>query len=138
MTASDLTFPVVCVYKGTIFTSKTLDALTRTTTAALRGGLFNGLHIVDSTGKEYTVKNAQKLHGIGPFWGFNVFLNRTVRVDIEIDDDPKMLSADEVRRLVLRDFRIWHGWESRGDFDELKAAVENASTVAEIIRLVTS
>lgn len=138
MTANDLTFPVVCIYRGTIFTSSAVDALTRTTTAALRGGLFNGLRIVDSAGKEYTVKNARKLHGIGPLWGFNIFLNRTVRVDIEIDDNVKTLNVDEVRRLVLRDFRNWHGWESRGDFDELKAAVEMASTVAEIIRMIAS
>jgi len=44
----------------------------------------------------------------------------------------------EVRRLVLKDFRDWHGWESRDYFDELKAAVEKATSVAEIIRLIAS
>jgi hypothetical protein len=39
---------------------------------------------------------------------------------------------------VLKDFSDWHGWETRGDFEELKAGVEKAQTVAEIIRLISS
>jgi hypothetical protein len=50
----------------------------------------------------------------------------------------KTLSVDEVRGLVLRDFRNWHGWQTRDDFEKLKTAVEKASTVGEVIRLVTS
>jgi len=136
MTASDLTFPVICIYKGTIFTSSTLDALTQTTTAAINGGLFDGLQIVDSSGKIYTVKSVKKLHGIGPFCGFNIFLNRTVRVKIEFEDGHETLGVDDVRRIVIGDFQRWQGWQTREDFDQLKTSVEKASTVAEIIRLI--
>lgn len=138
MTASDLKFPVICIYKNTIVTFRTQDELTSTTTAALRSDLFYGLRIVDSSGKEYTVKNVEKLQGIGPFWGYNVFLNRTVRIDLEINDDPKALSVDDVRRLVIGDFQEWHGWKTRENFNKLKSAVEKAPTVAEIIRLICS
>lgn len=133
MAVRDLTFPVLCFYKSTLFAASSSDTLTRTTSAALRGGLFNGLRVVDSTGTEYVVETVRKLHGIGPFWGFNIFLNRTVRIDITLVETGKQLGVDEVRRLVIRDFRKWHGWESRDDYEQLKASVQTAGSVSEIM-----
>lgn len=138
MTANDLVFPVLHIYRGSLSPARSLELLTTTTSVALRKGFFDGLTIVDSLGKEAVVQQAKKLHGVGPFWGFNVFLNRTIRVELSLQETGRILGVEEVRALVLREFQVWHGWESRGDFDELKASVENAQSVAEIIRLVSA
>ncbi len=138
MKESDITFPVLCKHKNTIFSVRTCDALTNTTTAAIRGGLFECLYIIDSSGRTFTVTNATVLHGIGPVWGFNVFFNRKVKVKLEMQENFEKLGVDDVRRLVLRDFRNWHGWQSREDFAALKKNVSNASSVSEIIGLVSS
>lgn len=130
-------FPCLCIHKGTVFTVASHDALTSTSAAALRGGLFENLQIIDSTGAEFAVKSARKLHGLGAFWGYNVFLNQRIRVALEIVPTGKVNNADEVRKIVARDFATWHGWESRGDFAEIEKAVMNAGSSAEILQLLT-
>jgi hypothetical protein len=133
-----VTFPCLCLHKSTMFAVRSPDALTRTTAAALRGGLFDNLKIVDSTGAEHVVRSAQKLHGVGPFWGYNLFLNQRVRVALDVVPTAKTYTVDEVRKLVMGDFEKWRGWSSRADFEELESSVSRASSSAEILRLVTS
>lgn len=132
-----LRFPVLCIHKGTIFTVRSLDELTRTTAAAFRGGLFTRLRLIDSGGVEVVVSSARKLHGIGRFFGYNIFLNQRIRIALDIEPTGTTLLADDVRSLVLKDFRNWHGWESRDDFEKLKGAVKIAASVEDILRIVT-
>ncbi len=138
MTDQTPKFPCLCIHKGTLFTVTSDDSLTTTTAAALRGGLFKKLKIIDSTGREFFVKTARKLHGVGPFWGFNIFLNQRIRVALEIESSGRTYTTEEVRQIVSRDFKGWHGWASREDFDQLKDSIARATSSAEILRLVTS
>jgi hypothetical protein len=138
MTIDSLQFPCLCIHKGTMFTVASADSVATTTAAALRGGLFERLNIIDSAGKEFLVKSARKLHGVGRFWGFNIFLTQRIRVALEIESTGRTYTADEVRQIVTRDFRSWHGWASREDFDQLKESVLRATSSAEILHLVTS
>jgi hypothetical protein len=138
MTASDLAYPVLFLYKDALAGVRTEEALTTTTSVALRAGFFDGLRVIDSEGRQYTVTKARFLHGVGRFWGYNIFLNRRIRVAIDLLESGEVLNVDAVRGLVLREFRSWHGWQAGGDFDELQRGVERASTVGEIIRLVAS
>ncbi len=138
MTARDLVYPVLFLDKDSLSGARTEESLTATTAIAFRAGFFNGLRVIDSNGRQYTVTKARRLHGVGPFWGYNIFLNRTIRVEIDLCESGEALDVEAVRHLALREFQNWHGWETRGDFDELRMGVERASTVGEIIRLVTS
>lgn len=137
MNAENLIYPVLCIRKGTLFTCRSFTDLTTTSASALRGGLFDRLLVIDSNGAEAIVRSAANLGGVGLFWGFNVFLNQRIRVELNLEPTGKTLTTDRVRQIVLRDFRNWHGWESREDFDQLKESVKNASTVGEILRLVS-
>ncbi len=131
-------FPVLCDFRGELFTVASWESLTTTTAAALRGGLFQNLRLVDSLGKEYLVNGARKVRGVGPFWGFNVFLNQRIEVALDLEETGAVLAADEVRRWVLRDMGKWPGWETREDFQQLRDAVGAARTVAEIHQLLSS
>jgi len=138
MTANELTFPVVCFHRHLLRIRNDWDALVTTTTAGVKNGMFDKLLVVDSNGKAIRVKSARKLHGVGLFWGFTPMGGRRIRVELFYDGNSFPMTVDEVRNLVLGSFKNRHGWQTRDDFDELKTAVEKASTVAEIIRLVTS
>jgi hypothetical protein len=133
-----VTFPCLCLHKGTLFTVLSRDALTITTAAALRGGLFDNLKIVDSNGAEHVVRSARKLHGVGLFWGYNLFLNQRIRVALNVLPTARSYTADDVRNLVMGDLKNWHGWSSRADFEQLEHSVLRASSSAEILRLVTA
>ena len=135
---SNLKFPVLEIYKGSPSPCGSIDYLVTTTSLALRKGYFSDLRIIDSQGKEFLVKRAKKIHRISRFWEVIMFFNPRIQVNLDIEETGKTVTTEEVRRLVLNDFREWHGWESRGDFDELKTSVENAHTIAEIIQLIDS
>lgn len=135
---SELVYPVLVLYRDTLYAEETEDFLTKTTSVALRKGLFNESKIIDSNGRQYIVTKARKLHGVGPFWGYNIFLNRWIRVALDLRSSGETLSVDGVRSLVLNDFQNSPNWQTRDDFQELLAAVERASTIAEIIGLVAS
>ena len=99
-------------------------------------GWFDGLQLVDSAGRRYRVVKAKKLHAIGPFWGFRLFLSQRIKVDLglELIDDPTPLEA--VKQLLWRASAEWRGWESAGVDDELRDAAKRASTVADLIRIM--
>jgi hypothetical protein len=89
--------------------------------------------IVDSNGVGLKIRGAKKLHGVGLFWGYNIFLNQRIKVQPIIAGKPFEVSLSEVKELVLKSFRNWHGWEARGDFEELRAAVAKAGSIQEMI-----
>ncbi len=138
MTVSDLQFPVVCFWRHLFRIETTAETFTTTTKAGIKNRMFDNVLVIGSNGQAVRVKSARKLHGVGPFWGYNIFLNQRIKVELTFDGEPFQMSVDDVRKRVLASFKQWHGWQTRDDFAELKAAVEKASTVAEIIRLVTS
>ena len=134
MHLNDLTFPVLCFSQNLVRVSQTVDALTTCSRPALRkGGYYSNLFLVDSAGTGLRVTGAEKLHGVGPFWGYNIFLNRRIRVRLNIDNVSIMVRLAEVKQRVLNSFEQWHGWSSRGDFDNLKASIEKATSIPEII-----
>ncbi len=138
MTASDLAYPVLILYKDSLCGEKTEEFLTTTSARALRLGFFNGLRVIDSNGRQYTVTKARFLHGVGRFWGYNIFLGRMIRVALDLRESGEVLNVDAVRALVLHEFQSWYGWRERGDFERLQMRVKKAPTVGQIIRSVAS
>lgn len=134
MTLEDLRYPVLCFSQNLADIVRSAHELTTCSKLALRkGGYYENLLVVDSAGVGLRIKGAEKLHGVGPFWGYNIFLNRRIKVRPHIDGAPMQVSLTEVKRYVLDSFQRWHGWSTRGDFEELKASVEAATSIPEII-----
>ncbi|MEI7881842.1 MAG: hypothetical protein WCI95_13335 [bacterium] len=137
MAASDITFPVICFYRHLLRIRCDWDTLVTTTTAGVKNGMFDNMLVVDSNGKAIHVKSARKLHGVGLFWGFNPMVGQRIKVDLIFDGEPFLMTVVDVRNLVLDLFKKSSGWQTRDDFDELKSSVENASTIGELIRLLS-
>lgn len=132
----DLKFPCLAVGERGVFTLSQKEIVS--TALALRNGKYSGLRLIDSSGIEAKVVAASKIRGIGPLRGWNLFLNQRIYVSLDVEATGKTCTADELRQFVLAEFRSWGGWKSREDFDGLKAAVLNATSCSEILRLLTS
>ena len=137
MITSNLKFPILC-FEHDFYPriKQDWDSLTTTTKAGLKNGLFDNLLMVDSQGMGIRVKNAKKLYGVGPFWGYNIFLNQRIKVELVFEGEPFHISVDEVRKYVLMSFERWHGWVTRGDFKELVSSIHKAQSIREIIELL--
>ena len=88
--------------------------------------------------KVLQISEARKLRGVGPFFGFNIFLNQRIQVALIASGHEKMVGVEEVRRLVLSAIRGKQKWNSAGGSDELVANVDRAQSISEIAAMVTA
>jgi hypothetical protein len=137
-TVDDLKYPVLCFSRNLIRIKLTVDALTTCSKLALRNGYFENLLVIDSAGVGLRVRGAEKLYGVGLFWGYNIFLNQRIKVRLLIEETPLKISVDEVKRHVFHSFKHRHGWSTRDDFDELRTSIEEACSIPEIIERLIS
>ena len=108
----------------------------QTTRAGIKNGMFKDLLIVDSAMMAFRIKDAKKVHGIGLFGGWNIFLNQKIRVELEIQEKPTKITMEEVKQKVLQSFSAWHGWSSGGNLPELKRRVQMASSIGELASIL--
>lgn len=136
MKKTNFEFPVICFWNKFVRLSDSYDNLTHTTKAGVKNGMFKDLLIVDSSMMAFRVIDAKKAHGIGLFGGWSIFLNQRIRVDLEIQEEPKIITLDEVKQKVLLSFSDWHGWASGGNLQELKRRVQMASSLGELASIL--
>jgi hypothetical protein len=129
-------FPILCFTQGIVFAKYNLESLSTCTTAALRYGYFDRMWFVDSSYSKFRVKSAGKLYGVGPFWGYDIFLNRRIRVQLTWETESHKLPLEEIKQSIFKSFKNWHGWASADGFDELQLSVKNAHTLLEIINSI--
>ena len=137
MDVTALNFPVICFERGFVSIRRDWDKLTTTTTAGLRNGMYRDLLVVDSSGRSLRVKDARRVQGIGPFWGFNIFLNQRIRVELLTEGDLHQVTTDDVKSRVLKSFQEWKGWSSSDRFDELRERTSSARSIPEIIQILS-
>jgi len=132
-----LEFPVLLFHPEYGMVVKDWDTLTTTTKVALTNKVFDNLLIVDSSGKAFRVNGARKLHGIGPFGGFNIFLNQKIRVEPNFAGEPSQMSLEALKKRVFQSFEEWHGWSSAINFEEMKERVRTATSIKEIFNALS-
>ena len=136
ITLTKLKYPVLRFSRGMMFAEKNADDITNCSKVALKKGFFSGQILVDSTGKVMLVKQAKKLHGVGPFWGYSFFLNQRIKVNLELEEQTRM-SIEEVRGRVLGVLRQGQEWKASNDYEDLVALVECAGSISEIAKVIT-
>ena len=137
MNSLSLEYPVLCFSQNLVRVKNSLEDLTTCSKTALRNGYFSNLEVVDSRGHIVRVHGARKLSGVGMFWGYNIFLNQRIKVELFFEAQPVQIALANVKGKVLKSFNKWHGWASRDDFEELVANVKAAKSVPEIVALVS-
>lgn len=128
-------FPVLTFSRPNVIEfAKDIDRLTSCNRLGLKNGYYNNLSIVDSIGNSFVVAHAHKIGTIGPFWGFNIFLEQSLRVELEFEKGVEQLGLDDFKDKVLNVFeKDKYFWDSGGNLDELKRAVRSAKTHGELI-----
>ncbi len=133
-----LRYPVLEFSKGMVFPARSVEDLEQCTKRALRNGFFKDLLLIDSGGKSLKITGAKKLRGVGPFFGFNVFLNQRIQVALTASGPEQIVGVEQVRRLVLGAIRGKQEWNSMEHSDELVAIVDRAQSISEIAAAVTA
>jgi hypothetical protein len=129
-------YPVIWLEGPVIGVASAEEELATCTRTALRKGFFVNRPLIDSTGRVRKIRTATKIGSAGHLPGY--FLIRLIRVRLEFSDVERTLSVGEVRDLVRDSFKRWQGWNSRGDFPELKKSVDAAKSIRELIQVLQS
>ena len=124
--------------RGVLDVLPTAAHLTLNTAIGLKDGFYKDFRIVDSNGRWFRVRSARKVSGVGRFWGYDIFLNQRIRVQLDLEDERKQATVEEVRAMILNEFTSWNGWESREDFPNLRRDVESATTIRELLTCLAS
>jgi hypothetical protein len=136
--ARSLAYPVGVFGQGLVVRQDSAQQLTTATATGVKRGYFRNLEIVDATGAVYKIRRGEQVRGIGPFLGYNIFLNRTVEVRLFHDGDVGQMDVETLRSHVRKALRSWDGWAAGGDAEEREAALAGASNVSDLIALLPS
>lgn len=100
-------FPVLTVTNAGIRVYPDAEAVTAAWKKAMDLGEFDDALVVDSNGMARQVRRVRVLGSIGPFFGFDRFLNRSMRVAFDFAGDPQPADIDAIRKRALREWRRW-------------------------------
>jgi hypothetical protein len=126
-------FPALLLHPRYGYVALSAERVTHTTRHGLSHGEYDGLLIVSRSGHAYAVAGARKVGTVGPFGGWNLFLNQRIRIELIAGAEPYRIGVEDLRSRVFESFRTWHGWESAENFEEIEARVRRATTPREII-----
>jgi len=108
MSIEEMSFPVIVIAYDSLGYHTEPDDSTVCSDLAFKKGIYNNLEFVDSNGNQYRVTKTTKLHGVGKFWGYNIFLGRRIRVALEIEF---------IRALTVKEIKDHIYKNNRGDLD---------------------
>lgn len=138
MTTKDLTYPVIDIYeKGGTYISASIDEDTLCTmsSGSLKHGRYIGCTIIDSNGTAVKIEDARFVSGKGSFWGYTMFLNRMIEVELVLGK-PFEMPLEQVRKKVLRALRRGASSIDQESAQEQTRLVEDAQSIRELIQIV--
>jgi len=138
MNSEKVVYPIAAFSGASVLeVFKNENQLTSCRSLALKNGYYDGLKFVDSDGMLFTVSSAEKLGGIGPLWGFNIFFAQQIRVKVVISDDPVEIRLSELIKKVFEVFQNdEYLWDSTGRLDEIKNEIGKSVSCGEVIAIL--
>ena len=134
MTTSELTYPVLILVKGGgMHVATSEDMLTTLNSHFLRRrGGFTGSILVDSSALATNILDTKFVSGKGRFWGYTIFLDRMVRVNLTLSD-PFEMPLERVKRRVLGLLRSVAQNQDPEYWQEALCRITEAQSASELI-----
>lgn len=129
-------FPVLCIGRNGFLTAvANRDLLETCGQSALDSGYFAGMTLVDSTGRSWEVRSAEKIAAGNPLGGWRLLHSRRLRIRLDlVEGHPFDLAALQDRVSNAID-QLPAQWEVVEETTDTKARVRRAKTIREIIGL---
>jgi len=125
-------FPALLLTDRWIRVYPDAEALSAAWKKAVDRGAFNGALLVDSAGRARRVRTARALGSIGALCGFDVFLNRSMRIEYEFSGGWEPTDLEALRSRALKQ---WHKLEG-ADPDYAKEYERTLSAARDVRTLI--
>lgn len=136
MTQQGPNFPVLCIAKsGFLTTAANRDLLETCGQSALDSGYFDGMLFVDTSGRSWEVRAAEKVANVGTLGGWRLLRPRRIRVRLTLAEG-RHFGLQELRDRICKAIeQLPAQWEAIEETTDTKFRVQNAGTIAELIAL---
>lgn len=129
-------FPVLCIAKNGFLTAVAdRDALETCGQSALDSGYFNGMLLVDPSGRSWEVQSAEKVANVGALGGWRLLRSRRIRVWLKLTEGRTFDLAELQDRVSEAIDGLPAQWEAVEDTTDTKARMRRAGTIPELISL---
>lgn len=136
MTQGFPTFPVLCIAKNGFLTAAAdRHALETCGRSALDNGYYEGLLLIDPTGRSWEVRSAEKVASVGAMGGWRLFHSRRIRVRLQMREGRRFDLPTLQDRVSEAIDRLPAQWEAVEDTAETKARVRHTATISDLIHL---
>ena len=130
------TFPVLCIARNGFLTAVAdRDGLEACGQSALDSGYFEGMLLVDPTGRSWEVRSAEKVASVGPLGGWRLLRSRRIRVHLDLAEGPPFDLGGLQDRVCEAIDQLPAQWEVVEETTDTKARVRRAGTIRELIGL---
>jgi len=136
MYAAELELPALFIKKPVYRILRRHCELCESTAYALKSEQFTDARLVDARGRVHRIRGARKVRGIGPFRGWNLFLNQRIEVDLDLELEQEQVELEDLKRWIREAWAAWDGWASGGDLPEKRAALKRATTLADVMEAI--
>lgn len=134
-------WPALSFSQGLISLEYSLE--THASRLGLRNRFFDGMLLIDSSGRLFRVAEAEKVRLLPPRLKLFVgdllgVLTGNPRYAIRlrlVEEQPRILSADEIKTMVFEAVRREPSWEAMVDADEFKVELAKSRTVDDIFAI---
>lgn len=132
---STVRFPVIIFSNNRLmYFGRKKDDIETCSKTALKNGFYNGLRIIDADGIGYMITGAGKVGPVGPLWGYNIFLNQKLRVELYVEKASDVVSLDSLKMQILNAVNYNRPfWDSDGTINEKIDFINRATSHFEII-----
>ncbi|GGG59620.1 hypothetical protein [Hymenobacter glacieicola] len=128
---NEIVFPVALfTNQSRPYIYKSEEDLTTANAKALKNNFFNDSFIVDSSNYKFLITSVEKIHGIGLFGGYNIFLNQKVRIKLNLIRDLKELSLNNFLSEVIKRKKHYHGNIS---YEEIVSNISSCGSIKDLI-----
>lgn len=87
-------FPVILFSKKSRpYLYENIEQLKTTNSLAIKNNFFDNASLIDVEGKYFEIKSVRKIKALGFFWGYNIFLNRKIEVELDLVQNNSIYSV---------------------------------------------
>ncbi len=128
-------FPLIAFSSSVVHVARNARDLLICSKKALKDGFYKDLKIVDSCSMIYYIENASKLKPHGFFYGYNIFLNQKIEVELIIKF-YEYIGLSDFKELVLLKLRE-NFVEIGGNYNHIANAIKSCTSIKAVIKHLT-
>ena len=134
MKKNNFEYPIVVFAADTLYTARDEKDILICTKTALKRGFYREMIIIDSKGFQYNIKDAKKTKGYGTFFGYNIFLNQRIEIELIFDNKEFIkINLEQLKEKVVNNFQKAGLWDSGDNLRDVIKKIREMCSIKDLI-----